>query len=79
MIGWGWYRPVRGSLGSRRGILKRKSRGITARRSSLQNGGDQVLTGSKEESCFLLVVCLKRIKEIPCHYGIVALYGFVCP
>lgn len=47
MIEWGRYRPVRGSLGSHRGILKRKSRGITARSSSLQNRGDRVLTGSQ--------------------------------
>lgn len=73
------YRSIRGNLGSCRGILKRKSCGITARSSSLQNGVSRylVLMGSQEESCFLLAVCLKRIKEIPCHYGIVSLYGFV--
>lgn len=36
-----------------------------------------VLMGSQEESYFLLAVCLKRIKEIPCHYGIVSLYSLV--
>lgn len=51
------YRPIRGNLGSCRGILKRKSCGITARSSSLQNGGEQVFSPHGKSGGELLSSC----------------------